>query len=91
MLERYQEAESALTALLQEVQSSQDQMAEAQRLLEEAQTEEDKVRALLEGSGKNHAELNRALSDAIQQLEKAKQAVAAAQSDVDRLLHKQNS
>ncbi|MEC8142883.1 MAG: hypothetical protein VX071_05240, partial [Candidatus Thermoplasmatota archaeon] len=84
VLERYQEAESALAALLDEVQSSQDQMAEAERLLEEAQIEEDKVRALLEGSGKNHAELNRALSDAIQQLEKAKQAVAAAQSDVDR-------
>ena len=84
VLERYQEAETALTTLLEEVQSNQGQMAEAERLLEEAQLEEDKVRALLEGSGKNHADLNRALSEAIQQLEEAKQAVAAAQSDVDR-------
>jgi len=84
VLERYEEAEAALTALLEEVQSSNNQMEEAQRMLDEAQSEEDEVRALLEGSGKNHAELNRALSEAIETLEKAKQAVAAAQSDVDR-------
>ena len=47
VLERYQEAESALAALLEEVQSSQDQMAEAERLLEEAQIEEDKVLSLI--------------------------------------------
>ena len=84
VLTRYEEAESALTALLEEATTSQSQMEEAQRMLGEAQAEEDKVRDLLEGSGKNHAELNRSLSEAIATLEKAKQAVAAAQSDVDR-------
>ena len=84
VLTRYEEAEAALAALLKEATTSQSQMEEAQRMLGEAQAEEDKVRALLEGSGKNHAELNRSLSEAIATLEKAKQAVAAAQSDVDR-------
>lgn len=84
VLTRYEEAEAALAALLEEATTSQNQMEEAQRMLGEAQAEEDKVRALLEGSGKNHAELNRSLSEAIATLEKAKQAVAAAQSDVDR-------
>ena len=84
VLERYQEAEAALKALLEEAESSQRQMDEAQQMLSEAQSEEDKVRKLLEGSGKNHAELNRALSDAITNLENAKQTVSAAQSDVDR-------
>ena len=84
VLTRYEEAEAALAALLEEATTSQSQMEEAQRMLGEAQAEEDKVRALLEGSGKNHAELNRSLSEAIATLEKAKQAVAAAQSDVDR-------
>ena len=84
VLARYEEAETALTALLEEATTSQSQMEEAQRMLDEAQTEEDKVRNLLEGSGKNHAELNRSLGEAITALEKAKQAVAAAQSDVDR-------
>ncbi len=84
VLARYEEAEVALNALLEEATTSQRQMEEAQRMLEEAQAEEDKVRALLEGSGKNHAELNRSLSEAIAGLEKAKEAVAAAQSDVDR-------
>ena len=84
VLERYQEAETALNALLEEAKTSQSQMEEAQKMLDEAQSEEDTVRELLEGSGKNHAELNRALSEAIENLEKAKQAVAAAQSDVDR-------
>jgi len=84
VLERYQEAEAALKALLEEAETSQRQMDEAQQMLNEAQSEEDKVRKLLEGSGKNHAELNRALSDAIANLEKAKQTVSAAQSDVDR-------
>ena len=84
VLTRYEEAEAALAALLEEATTSQSQMEEAQRMLGEAQAEEDKVRALLEGSGKNHAELNRSLSEAIAALEKAKQAVAAAQSDVDR-------
>jgi chromosome segregation protein len=84
VLARYEEAEAALNALLEEATTSQHQMEEAQRMLDEAQAEEDKVRALLEGSGKNHAELNRSLSEAIAGLEKAKEAVAAAQSDVDR-------
>ncbi|MDP6224046.1 MAG: hypothetical protein QGF34_03175, partial [Candidatus Poseidoniaceae archaeon] len=84
VLTRYEEAEAALAALLEEATTSQSQMEEAQRMLGEAQAEEDKVRDLLEGSGKNHAELNRSLSEAIATLEKAKQAVAAAQSDVDR-------
>ena len=84
VLTRYEEAEAALAALLEEATNSQSQMEEAQRMLGEAQAEEDKVRNLLEGSGKNHAELNRSLSEAIAALEKAKQAVAAAQSDVDR-------
>ena len=84
VLERYQEAEAALNALLEEAETSQRQMDEAQQMLSEAQSEEEKVRKLLEGSGKNHAELNRALSDAITNLEKAKQTVSAAQSDVDR-------
>ena len=84
VLTRYEEAEAALAALLEEATTSQSQMEEAQRMLGEAQAEEDKVRNLLEGSGKNHAELNRSLSEAIAALEKAKQAVAAAQSDVDR-------
>ncbi|MAY04057.1 MAG: chromosome segregation protein SMC [Euryarchaeota archaeon] len=84
VLERYEEAEAALNALLEEATTSQNQMEEAQTMLDEAQSEEAAVRALLEGSGKNHAELNRALSEAIEALDKAKQAVAAAQSDVDR-------
>ena len=84
VLERYQEAEAALNALLEEAETSQRQMDEAQQMLSEAQSEEEKVRKLLEGSGKNHAELNRALSDAITNLENAKQTVSAAQSDVDR-------
>ena len=84
VLERYQEAEAALAALLEEAKTSQSQMEQAEKMLEAAQVEEEKVRALLEGSGKNHAELNRALSAAIEQLEKANQAVASAQSDVDR-------
>ena len=84
VLERYQEAEAALSALLEEAETSQRQMDEAQQMLSEAQSEEEKVRKLLEGSGKNHAELNRALSDAITNLENAKQTVSAAQSDVDR-------
>ena len=84
VLERYEEAEVALNALLEEATTSQNQMEEAQTMLDEAQSEEAAVRALLEGSGKNHAELNRALSEAIEALDTAKQAVAAAQSDVDR-------
>ena len=84
VLARYEEAEAALECLLEEATTSQHQMEEAERMLDEAQAEEDKVRALLEGSGKNHAELNRSLSEAIAGLEKAKEAVAAAQSDVDR-------
>ena len=84
VLERYEEAEAALNALLEEATTSQNQMEEAQTMLDEAQSEEAAVRALLEGSGKNHAELNRALSEAIEALDTAKQAVAAAQSDVDR-------
>ena len=84
VLERYQEAEAALNALLEEAETSQRQMNEAQQMLSEAKSEEEKVRKLLEGSGKNHAELNRALSDAITNLENAKQTVSAAQSDVDR-------
>ena len=84
VLGRYQEAESALNALLEEAKTSHAQMEEAQRMLDEAQSEEDKVRSLLEGSGKNHAELNRALSEAISTLELAKKGVASAQSEVDR-------
>lgn len=84
VLERYQEAETALNALLEEAKTSQAQMEEAQQMLADAQSEEDTVRQHLEGSGKNHAELNRALSEAILAVENAKKAVAAAQSDVDR-------
>ena len=83
-LERYKEAETALSDLLEETKFSQQQMQDAQRMLDEAQSEENEVRNLLEGSGKNHAELNRALSDAITTLGKAQDAVAAAQTDVDR-------
>ena len=83
-LERYNEAATALTSLLTEVQTSKNQLEECERMLAEAQSEEDEVRALLEGSGKTNAELNRALGDAIENLEEAKKAVAAAQSEVDR-------
>ena len=83
-LERYNEAATALTSLLTEVQTSKNQLEECERMLTEAQSEEDEVRALLEGSGKTNAELNRALGDAIENLEEAKKAVAAAQSEVDR-------
>ncbi len=83
-LERYNEAATALTSLLTEVQTSKNQLEECEGMLAEAQSEEDEVRALLEGSGKTNAELNRALGDAIENLEEAKKAVAAAQSEVDR-------
>ena len=83
-LERYNEAAAALESLLAEVDASKNQLEECERMLAEAQTEEDEVRALLEGSGKTNAELNKALGDAISTLEEAKKAVAAAQSEVDR-------
>ena len=83
-LERYNEAAAALESLLAEVDVSKNQLEECERMLAEAQTEEDEVRALLEGSGKTNAELNKALGDAISTLEEAKKAVAAAQSEVDR-------
>ena len=83
-LERYHEAAAALESLLAEVDASKNQLEECERMLAEAQTEEDEVRALLEGSGKTNAELNKALGDAISTLEEAKKTVAAAQSEVDR-------
>ena len=83
-LERYNEAAHALELLLTEVKTSKAQLEECERMLAEAQSEEDEVRSLLEGSGKTNAELNRALGDAIGALEEAKKAVAAAQSEVDR-------
>jgi chromosome segregation protein len=83
-LERYNEAAAALESLLAEVDASKNQLEECERMLAEAQTEEDEVRALLEGSGKTNAELNKALGDAISTLEEAKKTVAAAQSEVDR-------
>ncbi|MBT5281997.1 MAG: AAA family ATPase, partial [Euryarchaeota archaeon] len=83
-LERYNEAAAALESLLAEVDASKNQLEECERMLAEAQTEEDEVRALLEGSGKTNAELNKALGDAISTLEEAKKGVAAAQSEVDR-------
>ena len=75
---------NALELLLTEVKTSKAQLEECERMLAEAQSEEDEVRSLLEGSGKTNAELNRALGDAIGALEEAKKAVAAAQSEVDR-------
>jgi chromosome segregation protein len=83
-LERYNEAANALELLLTEVETSKTQLEECERMLAEAQSEEDQVRSLLEGSGKTNAELNRALGDAIGALEEAKKDVASAQSEVDR-------
>ena len=83
-LERYNEAANALELLLTEVETSKTQLEECERMLAEAQSEEDEVRSLLEGSGKTNAELNRALGDAIGALEEAKKDVASAQSEVDR-------
>tara|TARA_B110000444_G_scaffold73820_1_gene69439 strand:+ start:8220 stop:12134 length:3915 start_codon:yes stop_codon:yes gene_type:complete len=80
-----QQAQSSLEEFKQELSNAGSDLKTAEVSLLEAKKEEAEVQTLLESSGTANAELSRSLSKAIEEVERATEALGLAQDEVNRV------